>query len=131
MTKNIIKGQYISENKRILAKQFRQEMTPTEKIIWEKVRDNRLGAKFRRQQIIAGFIADFYCHSASLAIEIDGATHDAVADAERDAIFAGLGIQILRITNQEIYANLQKVEEKIQTTIDQNLPSQPPINNTK
>ena len=119
--KHIIKGQFISEGKRILAKQFRQEMTPTEKIVWEKVRANRLGVKFRRQQIVAGFIADFYCHSAALAIEIDGATHDEVADAERDAIFAGLGIQTLRITNQEVYENSQRVEKKIRTIIDQKL----------
>ncbi len=42
-------------------------MTPAEKILWQELRANKLGVHFRRQQVIAGFIVDFYCHKAALA----------------------------------------------------------------
>ena len=51
-------------------------MTPAEKILWEELRANKPGVHFRRQQIIAGFIVDFYCHKAALVIEVDGDIHD-------------------------------------------------------
>jgi very-short-patch-repair endonuclease len=47
-------------------------MTPEEKILWQHLRANRLqGYHFRRQQIIDGFIADFYYHATALVVEID------------------------------------------------------------
>jgi len=51
-------------------------MTPAEKILWKELRTNRLGVHFRRQQIIQGFIVDFYCHRAGLVVEVDGDVHD-------------------------------------------------------
>jgi very-short-patch-repair endonuclease len=46
--------------------------------------------KFRRQQIIDGFIADVYCHASALVVEVDGAAHvyQADSDCERAVIFA-------------------------------------------
>jgi very-short-patch-repair endonuclease len=49
----------------------RREMTPAEKLLWQKVRAKKLGVRFRRQQIIQGFIVDFYCHKAALVVEVD------------------------------------------------------------
>lgn len=93
-------------------------MTPAEEILWEQIRANRLdGLRFRRQQIIAGFIADFYCHSAALAIELDGDTHEPQADSERDAVFTGKGIRTLRFQNAEVYANIESVLQRIQAAI--------------
>ncbi len=54
----------------------RCEMTPAEKILWEELRANKLGVHFRRQQVIQGFIVDFYCHQAGLVVEVDGDVHD-------------------------------------------------------
>ena len=51
-------------------------MTPAEKILWEELRANKLGVHFRRQQVISGFIVDFYCHKAALVLEVDGDVHD-------------------------------------------------------
>jgi len=66
---------------------MRKEMTPAEAKLWACLRDRQVGgAKFRRQQVIAGFIAAFYCHEYALAIEADGPTHEAQHDAERDAV---------------------------------------------
>ena len=91
-------------------------MTPEERILWSALRRNTLAnLHFRRQQIIAGFIADFYCASARLVVELDGASHRASGeyDAQRDHVFSELGIRTLRISNQSVTQNLADVLEKI------------------
>jgi Protein of unknown function (DUF559) len=60
--KNIITGQKVTKEKLQRAKELRHDMTPAEKHLWEEVRANKLSVHFRRQQVIAGFIVDFYCH---------------------------------------------------------------------
>ena len=67
------------------AKSLRKAATPAERAMWEVVRDSRLGVRFRRQQPIGPFIADFYCAEHGLIIEVDGAQHgdDPSIDARR------------------------------------------------
>ncbi len=58
------------------AKLLRQNLTPAESILWNRLNKNQLnGFKFRRQHPVKNFIADFYCHAAKLVIEIDGKIH--------------------------------------------------------
>jgi very-short-patch-repair endonuclease len=102
--------------KRELAKQFRREMTPQEQILWHRIRTNRLdGLHFRRQQIIDGFIADFYCHAAALVLEIDGSVHlrQTDYDVARDRLIQTHGIQILRIPNDRIEHDLKTILTEI------------------
>ena len=79
------------------------------------------GRHFRRQQIIDGFIVDFYCHAAGLVIEVDGKIHEDQIeyDAERDRILKQRELQILRFTNAEIRANLDAVLRSIKTYVNQ------------
>ena len=98
--------------KQTLAEQMRREMTPSEKRLWERLRANRLnGLAFRRQQVIGGFIADFYCRAARLVIECDGRVHAAQAeyDRERDRIIAAYNLRVLRFTNDQITHHLPTV----------------------
>jgi very-short-patch-repair endonuclease len=91
-------------------------MTLPEKLLWKKVRRNSLeGFHFRRQQIIAGFVVDFYCHEARLAIEIDGRVHDAQKeyDAVRDQAIAAYDVSILRFKNESVTESLDLVLEQI------------------
>lgn len=60
--KNIVTNQKVTKEKLERAKELRREMTPAEKRLWQEVRAKKLGVRFRRQQVIAGFIVDFYCH---------------------------------------------------------------------
>ncbi len=116
----IIVGQPVTAIKHALSKQLRRKMTPAERILWGYLRANRLqGMHFRRQQVIEGFIADFYCHSVALVIEVDGATHERQHDLERSAVFEGRGIRTLRFTNEEIYSNNERVLEIILYTLKQ------------
>lgn len=114
--KVIIIGQNVTPEKREKARELRQNMTPAERLLWQKLRANRLdGWHFRRQQIIAGFIVDFYCHRASLVIEVDGPVHNTQqeADAEREAVLAGHGLAVLRFTNSQVMNNMEQVLREI------------------
>ena len=86
--KNIIPGQAVKKEKLQRAKELRRDMMPAEKILWEEIRANKLGVHFRRQQVIAGFIVDFYCHKAGLVIEVDGDIHylQKVEDERRERV---------------------------------------------
>ena len=98
-----------AQEKRRLAEQMRREMTPSERLLWQQLRANRLeGLHFRRQQVVDGFIADFFCHAAGLVVEVDGGVHmdRQEYDAERDRIFASHGLRVLRITNGDLRADL-------------------------
>ena len=119
--RKIVKGQHIAREKTKLARSLRSQMTEEEKLLWQHVRAKRLdGHHFRRQQIIDGFIVDFYCDSAGLVIEVDGEVHENQVeyDAQRDVILKARGLQVLRISNDEIRTNLDGVLELIRTSIE-------------
>ena len=100
----IITGQRPGE-KLTLARQMRQLPTPAEAKLWYHLRAGRLnGLHFRRQQVIDGFISDFYCHAVGLVIELDGGVHQdrAEYDAERDRILEERGLRILRLPNSVV-----------------------------
>jgi very-short-patch-repair endonuclease len=114
--KNIVKGQKVSAKRLARAKELRREMTPAEKILWKELKANRLnGLHFRRQQVVHGYFADFYCHQHNLVVEVDGDIHDLQAeyDAEREAYLVSLGFRIIRFKNEEIVKNLDAVLRKI------------------
>src|SRR5512138_408748 len=117
--KNIIPGQQVTKEKLQRAKELRREMTPAEKILWNELRADKLGVHFRRQQVIAGFIVDFYCHKAALVIEVDGDIHDLQKedDAKRDKVLSEMGLKIVRFTNNEVLKNLSLVVEKVKKLV--------------
>src|SRR5687768_7995127 len=70
------------------AREFRRSTTASEAILWEHLRGRRLsGYRFRRQQPIGPYVADFFCSTAGLIVEVDGAVHDQQQeyDLERQA----------------------------------------------
>ena len=119
---NIVIGQRVQDVKVILSRRMRREMTGAEAVLWDHLRRDSLGVSFRRQQIIDGFIADFYCHSAALVIEADGPIHDLEYDAERDRIFAARGIQVLRFRNQDILERIGFVLARIRQYLESQMP---------
>jgi very-short-patch-repair endonuclease len=115
--KNIIVGQKVDDVKVQRAKELRRELTDEEKLLWQYLRKNRLGGfHFRRQQVIQGFIVDFYCHKAGLVVELDGGVHEDQIeyDQERDKVLEGRDLRILRVRNEEIQNNLQEVLARIE-----------------
>ncbi|MCL5611024.1 MAG: DUF559 domain-containing protein [Chloroflexi bacterium] len=117
--KNIIPGQHVTKEKLQRAKELRREMTPAEKLLWQEVRAKKLGVRFRRQQVIAGFIVDFYCHKAALVVEVDGDIHDLQKDedARREKVLSEMGLRIVRFRNDEVVKELSAVVGKIKEFI--------------
>jgi very-short-patch-repair endonuclease len=117
--KNIVTNQKVTAQKLQRAKELRREMTPAEKILWEELRANKLGVHFRRQQVIQGFIVDFYCHRAGLVIEVDGDIHDLQKeeDERREKVLAEMGLRIVRFGNDEVVRSLSAVVGKIRELV--------------
>ncbi len=114
--KNIVIGQKVSSEKAALARELRRNQTEAEKILWQRLRANRLaGWHFRRQQVIAGLIVDFYCHKAGLVVELDGEIHSQQVeyDQERERILESLGFKVLRFPNRAIEVDIDGVLEAI------------------
>ncbi len=112
------------------ARELRRNMTEAEKLLWKELRNRKfLGLKFVRQhpliyQVINNepryFIADFMCYEKKLVIEVDGMIHEFQKedDQHREEILKSLGLNILRIKNEET-ENREKVLEKIKTYINE------------
>jgi very-short-patch-repair endonuclease len=108
----ITRRQPVTRSKLELAKQLRKAMMPEERMLWSALRRNAIAnLHFRRQQVIAGFIADFYCAAARLVVEIDGGSHlmRKEYDSRRDKVFSELGIRTLRLSSESVARGLAGV----------------------
>ena len=73
--------------------------------------------KFRRQHPIGPFIVDFFCASARLVVEVDGAIHtldkNPERDDRRDNWLESRGLIVLRIPAMYVRDNLDAVLREI------------------
>ena len=101
------------------AEEMRKNPTEAEKVLWEALRGNGLGVKFRQQHIIEDFIVDFFCNEYKVTVEVDGGYHKEAdqmkSDEERTARLNELGYTELRFTNEEILCDLDRVLKTIKT----------------
>lgn len=103
-------------------RELRSNITPCEKLMWIFLRSrNTKGQKFRRQYSVDSYVIDFYCPSLKLAIEIDGEIHEKEDqkkyDAERQKHIEQFGIRFLRIKNEEVINDMDKVMKNVEDTI--------------
>lgn len=98
------------------ARMLRKEMTPEEKHLWYDFL-RALEPRFLRQKPVGEYIADFYCSTCGLVIELDGAQHtepDAMEyDKIRDAYMKNMGLTVLRFRNAEIRQDFNAVCRQI------------------
>jgi very-short-patch-repair endonuclease len=107
-----------------MASDLRKNMTPAEKMLWERLRNRQLmGYRFRRQHPIFEFVVDFFCYEAMLVVEVDGDVHDNSFQAERDAerakILNSFGIKELRFRNEDVRQKIGSVLNKIENELRQ------------
>ena len=117
--RNVVIGQPVAQPKVERAKELRRHMSEEETILWQRLRSNRLhGLHFRRQQVIDGFIVDFYCHAAGVVVEVDGSIHRPRRsyDRARDHILAARGLRVIRVGNDEVQNDLAGVLARIART---------------
>lgn len=109
---------------KVICRELRTNSTEAERLLWEAVRNKKLGEKkFYRQypffhDIIGRetfFVADFYCHEEKLIVELDGKYHQyrLKEDKERTRILNYLGLRVVRFRNEEVMSDLTSVVMKI------------------
>lgn len=95
------------------ARALRKNLTPAEQKLWDVLKQNACGYKFRCQHPIHLFIADFYCHQLKLIIEIDGEYHNIAEqqkkDQERTELLNLQEVEVIRFTNDEVLHDLKEV----------------------
>lgn len=99
-----------------LSKELRLKQTDSEKFLWEILKNKKLNdLKFRRQHPFGRYIADFYCHELWLVIELDWKIHENQKEYDeiRDEIISKYWVKVLRVKNQELFNNTEKVVESI------------------
>jgi very-short-patch-repair endonuclease len=107
---------------RTFARSMRHAPSPAEALIWRWLRSRRFdGYKFRRQEPIGAYIADFFCAELNLVIEVDGRHHSSAPVQDSDAIrtekLQRRGITVVRITNADLRLG-RAVEEQIRWAIE-------------
>ena len=117
--------------KHAFARKLRREQTEVERKLWWALRNRQFaGFKFRRQQPIGPYIADFACFEAGLVIELDGAQHvsrqNEAYDHMRTEFLQREGFQVLRFPNHEINSNFETVLDAIVQHLTGSTPHPPP-----
>ena len=102
---------------------LRRTETPTERMLWKKLRGKQLeGYRFRQQHGYGPYILDFYCPSLRLCIELDGNVHDdefiKQKDEERTRFLEQNRIRVLRFRNEEVELGINDVLIRIQEFIN-------------
>ncbi len=108
---------------KIRRQELRSTMTPAEIRLWQAIKQRQFnGLKFRRQHSVGPYIVDFYCPSAKLVIELDGAVHDSESawqyDKHRTALITSFGLRVLRFENRAVMENLDGVLNLIREYIE-------------
>lgn len=95
------------------AKEMRSHMSWPERKLWAKIHGKTTGTMIHSQKVMFGYILDFWCPDAKLAIEVDGKQHLTASaqkwDATRDAVMSKAGIKTLRFSAKTIEKNLAGV----------------------
>ena len=104
------------------ARELRRDMTPQERKLWYLFL-RKYPVKIYKQRIIDSYIVDFYCASAKLVIEIDGAQHYTQEGMQHDKIRTDVlekyGLRVIRFSNQEIDRHFESVCQEIHYTIQE------------
>lgn len=114
------------------ARELRKQQTPAEQQLWQQLRAKRFaGYKFRRQEPIGRYIADFVCFRMKLVIELDGSQHaeQHEHDQNRDAWLEEQGFTVLRFWNHEWASQAEAVMDAIWLALNEKhpLPNPSPI----
>ena len=95
------------------ARKLRREMSLPEVLLWQRLRGEQCGVKFRRQHPIGPYVADFYCPARGTIIEIDGEAHSRgdrpERDAQRDEYLGEKGYRLIRIPAADVLRDPDEV----------------------
>jgi very-short-patch-repair endonuclease len=117
MTRNKII--FYNPNLKEKARRLRIKCTPSETLLWSRIRRRSLGYEFHRQVPIDEYIVDFYCRELRLAIEVDGSSHDNKQEYDllRQRKLERLGVRFLRFDDRDFKRSMNDVLRAITTVI--------------
>lgn len=103
------------------ARDMRKNPTQAEDAMWDILRRDSLGYKFRRQHIVGDCILDFVNLETGLVIEIDGDYHTAPEQKDKDDVRTAdlqrLGFSVIRFRNEEVINRPAEVEAIIKNAL--------------
>lgn len=115
-------ARHTREEKEAYAAYLRDHMTPAETMLWAQLSTwGADGIEVRPQEIVQGWVVDFYLPAFRLIIEVDGGVHDKGhqwhRDQHRDATLTRAGYSLLRFRNHEVMQSLHRVLGRILDTV--------------
>ncbi len=99
-----------------MARRLRKQPTDAEKRLWYFLHKKQLdGLRFKRQEAIGNYVADFVCPALKLVVEVDGGQHgiEVEKDAARTAWLESQGYSVTRFWNNEVMENIEGVLSSI------------------
>lgn len=104
------------------SRKLRESQTSAEAKLWRALRNRQLARwKFRRQHPIDRYVVDFVTLDGKLIIEVDGVTHSTPSELDRDKhrteVLEACGFLVVRVSNTDVYENLEGVLELIATSL--------------
>ena len=117
---NNVDMEYHTKELKNFARVNRKAGNLSEALLWNELKQRKMGVQFKRQRPIGAYIADFYCKEKNMVIEIDGWSHDNKYeyDQERDEYIKSLGIFVLRISDIDVKRDMNNVLIWIKHNID-------------
>ena len=104
------------------ARDLRHHATDAERKLWQHLQGRQLrGLKFRRQFVIAGFVADFACIEIKLVIELDGGQHleRSAEDTSRTHRIEANGYRVLRFWNDDVLLRTDALLDEIHRHVEE------------
>jgi len=104
------------------ARKLRLSQISAEAKFWQALRNRRLARwKFRRQHPIDRYVVDFVTLDGKLIVEVDGVTHAETSELARDKarseVLEACGFLVVRVSNTDVYDNLEGVLEVIESAL--------------
>ena len=105
---------------------LRRTETPTERMLWKRLRGRQLdGYRFRQQHGFGPYILDFYCPSIRLCIELDGNIHEdeqvRLKDEDRTLFLMENRINVIRFRNEEVEQDVDDVLRRIREYVNNSI----------
>lgn len=100
------------------ARALRRNSTQAETKLWSILRNRQFQhVKFRRQQPIGPYFADFVCFEHRLIVEVDGGQHTDEGDAVRTERLQAQGFRVIRFWNNDVLTNPEGVALKLSESL--------------
>jgi very-short-patch-repair endonuclease len=98
---------------------MRMQPTESERTLWQALRADQLGVRFRRQVLLGPFIVDFFAPAAGLVVEVDGGVHRQRQDNDRlrDEALRARGVRVLRIEAEIVEQRLELAVARIRQAL--------------